>query len=143
MSTTFIDTILWGTRVVIVLFPVGLYYFTIFVKEKRKFQELIEDGQVCFITFSIAASSFVNILAMLIKENATILRKGFGVIILIILVLLSAISTNFYNWFNTFNEEENQEAFNKDRKGIRNLSIFILLGTTIFFSFIADVFLCG
>lgn len=128
----------WFLRIGIILIPVGLSYWKNFSKDKKMFRELIDDGQVCFIAFSIAASSVVNILAMWFYRQKL---NACEVIIFFILFALAFLSTGFFQLFDItpFAKENNQDDFNRSRKIFRHQSIEVVLEFIAFFSYIVDV----
>ena len=130
-------TIFWLGRIMLILLPVGISYSKNLGKDQKTFLELIEDGQICFIAFSISASSIVNILAMWWKKQKVTV---FEMLVFLILFGLSFTSTGSYHLFdNLFNKEKDQDGFNQNRKNCRNLWIKRILGAITSLSFLVDV----
>lgn len=120
------------------------------------FLALMADGQVCFISFSIAASSITNFLAIWILRQPTLIE----IFVFFVLLIISFFSMLLYYLFNGMfvyidetqikpdvNKQEKDEEqydyteYNKERIRKRNVFITFTLLTVIGFSLIADVFL--
>ena len=129
----------WACKVVLIFVPTILSYLGIIFNDgkKRTFLELIGDGQICFLVFSMAAASMTNTLTLSRKRPL----EFFEVSSVFILFLASLFSTAFYYFFNSvFMERSDDDIYNKNRVYYRNWGIFIILGIVTVLYFIIENF---
>ena len=133
-------TILWLFRVISIFIPTILSYLMPVFRggTKKTLFELMEDGQICFIVFSIAVSSIAHTLGLSLTRPLIL----FEVASIAILFLASLFSIAFYYLFNNvLTEKNNDDVYNKSRKQLRNWGVFVILGVVMLLSFIAEVLL--
>ena len=139
------NVIFWLFRAVIVFVPVFFSYLAILFNigrtGRKTMLELLCSGQICFIAFSISASSLANILAAWCRRMPTL----FEIAVFLILLLASFSSILFYYLFNDMFEYKGvqSESYENEREKCRNIGIFIILGVVMLFSFVADVIFMG
>lgn len=132
--------IFWLFSVITIFVPTILTYLMPIFRSgtKKTLFELMEDGQICFIVFSIAGSSIAHTLILSIKRPLIL----FEATSVAILFLASLLSIAFYYMFNNvFAEKNNDDVYNQRRKQLRNLAVFAILGVVVLLSFITEVFL--
>ncbi len=132
--------IMWFVRFLFSLLPTLLFYSTIALTGKREGKnflewvlDLIGDGQLCLISFTLATSSIVNLLQKWLHNNS----NTWELLILIILILFTIASIWLHFMLNGA-YGGNKQTTNIDIK-LRNWLIFIILGIVVLFSFITDV----
>ena len=145
----------WFVRSIIICFPTVFSYLGVFFSmnkaertdggtgsnesNKKTLLDLLGDGQICFIAFSVAASSITNLFELCLKRSLT-----FGEIIVFVFLWIASFSSiAFYYYFNkVFVEKQNDDVYSKERISYRNKAIYIILGFVVALSLITDVFLC-
>ena len=132
--------IFWLFKVITIFVPTILTYLMPIFRggTKKTLFELMEDGQICFIVFSIAVSSITHTLGLALTRPLIL----FEVASIATLFLASLFSIAFYYWFNNvLTEKNNDDVYNQRRKQLRNLAVFAVLGIVMLLSFITEVFL--
>ena len=159
------DMFFWFVRSIIICFPTIFSYLGVFFsmsktertdqsdqndkadwtngaissQNKKTIFDLLGDGQICFIAFSVAASSITNLFELCLKRSLM-----FGEIIVFVFLWIASFSTiAFYYYFNkVFVEKQNDDVYSKERISYRNKAIYLILGFVVVLSLITDVFLC-